>query len=359
MADLLTAVEVFHLRLVAEGPRSLGERLLYALLIPLSLLFGCVAWVRGKCYDLQLLPIYSANVPVISVGNIVAGGTGKTPVVDLLLKRCLDLGKRPAVVSRGYGGSFAGEVGIVCRGDGTVLRVEEAGDESFLLARRNPSAVVVIAKKRARGVQLAVEQLGADLIILDDGFQHRAVARDVDLLLFDAARPFSNGLPMPAGLLREFPWALKRADLLLATRADGGGQKEVLGRPCSKSRHQLADEVISLDGERVALGDLYGKEVLAFAGIAHPDKFFAALTAKGLTLGNRLPKSDHTGYDQVSIDLINDMSAGMDALVTTEKDGVKLAAEMFNLPCYQIPLELEIENEATFMQELQTYLWSV
>jgi tetraacyldisaccharide 4'-kinase len=354
---MMQRLDRFHRRLVSNKENSCPERCLLSLLLPFSMLYGMFVWLRGKGYDSGMFSCYRAPVPVISVGNLAVGGTGKTPVVDWLLKAFLQQGKRPAVVSRGYGGTFAGEVGLVSAGDGMLLPAAEAGDEPFLLARRNPQALVLIARKRAVGVRCAVEKQCADVVILDDGFQHRAVARDLDLVLLDANRPFGNGLPLPGGLLREFRGALERADLLLLTRADKQTTGTFSGKPSWTSRHQLADYAISLTGERCLLSDLQGKKLLAFAGIAKPEAFFHALSAAGLNIAVKLPLSDHVKFDAQSLAEVVSLADGCDALLTTEKDAVKLAAEMFNIPCYQVPMRIEIAQEAEFLAEITQRLW--
>lgn len=347
----------FHRRIALFGAKRPSEYLLLLLLLPFSVVYGGIGWLRHKCYDWRLIASYRATVPVVSVGNLAVGGTGKTPVVDWLVKEFLQQGKRPVVVSRGYGGSFAGEVGIVSKGCGLLLHAAEAGDEPYLLARRNPKAVVLIARRRAAGVKVAVDELSADIVILDDGFQHRAVQRDIDLVLLDATRPCANGWPLPAGLLREFSAALKRADLLLLTRATEGATFSSSTHPVFKSCHQLADSAFRLDGQEMTFAQLKQMKLFAFAGIAAPDGFFNALTAAGLQVERRLALNDHCDYNPALLAEIEVAAKGCDALVTTEKDAVKLSAEKFGLPCYQVPMNIQIENEDAFRFELQQRLW--
>lgn len=348
----------FHRRVAVQGAANPGEALLLLILWPFSLVYGLVSWLRNKCYDWRLISSYRASVPVISVGNLAVGGTGKTPVVDFLLKQFIAQGKRPAVVSRGYGGSFSGRVGVVSQSAGFLLSSAEAGDEPYLLARRNPQALVLIARKRAAGVRVAVDQLASDVIILDDGFQHRAVQRDLDLVLLDAKRPYGNRWPLPAGLLREFPAALQRADVLLVTRSSDETEFTFAAKPVFNSCHQLSDVAIGLDGKQFSLQQLSQQKLFAFAGIADPDGFFTALNASGLLLGGCLSLSDHCRYDQQLRAEIAAAASGCDGLITTEKDAVKLSAGMFELPCYQVPMSIVIENEAAFMAELNQRLWS-
>jgi tetraacyldisaccharide 4'-kinase len=234
----------------------------------------------------------------------------------------------------------------------------ECGDEPFLLAKRNPQIPVFIGKKRTNAIKKLEELAIADLIILDDGFQHRAVKRDVDLVLLDSTRPLGNGWPLPAGNLREFPSALKRADFLLMTRAAAQKQKNIMGFQAYISHHQLADIAVSLDGRSVPVSKLKSLKLLAFAGISDPENFFASLESLGLTLKNKLGFSDHADYQDQILNQLRRASTGVDALITTEKDAVKLAADMFELPCYQIAMDIKINNATELFDRLTQRLWS-
>ncbi len=347
----------FHRRIVLQGAESPFEKLCLALLVPLSLLYGLVVWLRNKGYDLRLLKTYRASVPVISVGNLTAGGTGKTPVVDLLLKEFTRLGYRPAVVSRGFGGSFKGAVGVVSDGQQR-MSAAAAGDEPTLLARRNPGALVLVSKQRARGIEHAVNLLGADLVLLDDGFQHRAVERDIDLVLLDGTKPLGNGLPLPAGLLREFPAALERADMLLFTRTDAGEPFTCQGKKAWNSQHCLSSCVVGLSGEEVGIDALAGKKILAFAGIAEPEIFFKALREMGLHVAASISFADHENYSDSTLSELRVAAQGYDLLLTTEKDAVKLSHASFPAPCFQVPLNIEIFQKENFLAALQDLIRS-
>lgn len=332
-----------HRRLTAEAPAGWPEALARLALIPLGWLYGAVGRLRVHLYRRGIFHTYRATVPVISVGNITVGGTGKTPAVDLLVKLLLAEGRRVAVVSRGYGVRFRG-VRVVCAGEGPLVPPSACGDEPYLLARRNPRALVLVAPRRRDGVRAAERELGAEVVILDDGFQHLAVQRDLDVVLLDARRPLGNGRPLPAGILREAPSALERGDLFLLTRcpeplpADVGG----LPGPLLHSRHVLAAHALSLEGEEVPLSALAGKRGVAFAGLADPESFFAALSRTGLTLVERIAFADHVPYGPAEIERLTRAAAGADYLVTTEKDGVKLPAASLPVPCYQVPMTLQI-----------------
>jgi len=295
---------------------------------------------------------------VVSVGNITAGGTGKTPVVDWLVKEFKKQGHHPAIISRGFSGNFTGHVGIVSAGEGLLMAPAECGDEPYLLAKRNPTCPVLIAKKRSHAIKQLEQKKLADLIILDDGFQHQAVRRDVDLVLLDSTLPLGNGKPLPAGNLREFPAALKRADFLLMTRTSEQRHQHFMGFEVFESSHQLSEIAITLDGKSVPVSQLKDLQCLAFAGIADPENFFAALEKMGLNLKNKLPLADHVTYHEPILNQLNHAALGMDALITTEKDAVKLSPDMFELPCYQIALEIKINRSEDFFDRLSRSLWS-
>lgn len=335
-------------RRFAEGPLTPAAFLPWLLLAPFSLLYAGIVRLRVALYRCGLMPVYRAPVPVISVGNLTAGGTGKTPVVDRIVRYALSRGERPAVISRGYGGRMTGSLAIVSRGDGTAPLLDAAvcGDEPLLLARRNPGAVVVVAPRRRLGIEAAHRECGATLIVLDDGFQHLAVARDLDILLLDARRPFGNGSVLPAGLLREPASGCKRADLCIVTRAEAGEAPTALEHcPTIRSRHRLAPVLLDLDGRTQPMAALQGRRGVAFAGIANPDPFFAALRNCGLELVAALPLDDHVDYDSGTLAMLNAAAQDADFFVTTEKDGVKLRPAQLCRPCYQALLELELAPE--------------
>jgi len=338
-----------------RGPRTLAEKILYHALVPLAGLYGRIGRLRALGYRQGLLRSHGFQVPVISIGNLAVGGTGKTPTVDLVARYCLAQERRVAVVSRGYGGRGAGAVGIVSDGRQILLTAQVAGDEPVLLARRNPGLMVLVAPRRARGVRAAIEKFGADLIILDDGFQHLAVRRDLDIVLLDATRPLGNGRVLPAGLLREFPEALKRGQLFILTRVGDAPSANLLPElpgPVLACRHRLADLALAFDGNCRSLESLRGGSIVAFAGIADPEAFFTDLRAKGLVLSETLAFPDHVAYNRADLARIAEAAATADCLLTTEKDAVKLRERDFAVPCYRVPLELNFDRPDL----LSTYL---
>ncbi len=351
-------IEAFHRRLIDSGPQGVPEHLGMLLLRLLALIYSGIVRLRNDLFDRGLRNTFRSRLPVISVGNLAVGGTGKTPLVDLLVRHLLQKDLRVAVVSRGYGGTFKGKVGIVSLGSGNLMTAAEAGDEPCLLARRNPGVRVLVARKRSRAIRRIEAQDLADLVILDDGFQHRQVERDLDLLLLDKSRPFGNGHMLPAGLLREPLSALARADLVCLSGEGQEGGLPRISAPVVKLCARLEDQARGFDGELRPLREMASLRVLAFAGIARPERYFAALEGQGITVVKTLALGDHARYDREQLRIINAAAgaAGVDVLLTTEKDAVKLTAEDFVRPCYSVGLHIAADENSPLFQSLDALI---
>jgi tetraacyldisaccharide 4'-kinase len=316
-------------REVASGKRCESiDRVLLLFLTPAAWLYALILRLRALLYQWRIFKSFRLPRPVVSIGNITVGGTGKTPVTACIARLLLAQGYRVAVLSRGYGGSLEGQTCVVSDGASVMLSAAECGDEPYLLATTVPGLMVVIGTDRHAAGQLAMQQLSPDVFLLDDGFQHLRLHRDLNILLQDFSRPFGNGLTLPVGLLRESAAAAGRADLVIFTRAPEGAAlpAHTTGIPVCVSSHTLAD-LLPLDNDTpVPFSHVTGCSVLAFAGIADPESFFAGLRAKGLQLVQTLSFPDHVAYSKERCDEIADAmrACGADYLVTTEKDGVKL-----------------------------------
>lgn len=348
----------FHRKLVLKGPQGLVESLLFFVLVLVSWAFCLLTLCRDRFYSTRLFPTYRSVLPVISVGNLTVGGTGKTPFVDFLVQWFENHGVRVAVISRGYGGLFSGRLATVSAGDGPLLTPSVCGDEPYLLALKHPRSKVYIAPRRRDALEYLDHQGIADLAVLDDAFQHRQVARDLDIVLLDAERPYGNGYLLPAGTLREKPSALERADLLVATRANRRDDKQPFpaGRPLCRCTHRLDNEVLTLQGVPIDLQRLSGQKGLAFAGIATPDQFFEALKDAGLTLLATRAFPDHTTYGHEQVEILKKDAAAADYLITTEKDAVKLSGLNFDKPCYVTQLKLDFLEDEALVSRLEGIL---
>jgi tetraacyldisaccharide 4'-kinase len=315
-------------RSVAAGTRpGLSGRLPVLVLFPLALLYACIQSIRGTLYAKRILTAKRLPRPVISVGNITVGGTGKTPVTAYIARWLIERGMKVAVLSRGYGGSMEGDTAIVADGRTISLDAGQCGDEPYLLAATVPGLMVVMGADRHRAGMLAMERLSPDIFLLDDGFQHLRLRRDLDILLVDWARPFGNGLTLPAGLLREPLSAVQRAGLVMYTRCPQGHFPAPLaGKPTCSARHCLGDAVPLSGGPAVSFESLRGRKVLAFAGIGEPEYFFGELRSMGLDVVHTIRLPDHAAYTTSQLAGLEAAfrTCGADCAVTTEKDGVKL-----------------------------------
>lgn len=336
-------------------PNRLPRPALRAALRPFSAAYGRVLETRARLYRSGALPSQRVGAPVISVGNLTFGGTGKTPFVEFLARRFLFEGRRPAVVSRGYGRRSKGVV-VVSEGEGPRVGPEEGGDEPVAIARRVPGVAVVVGEARVDAARAAIDA-GADLILLDDGFQHLGLRRDVDLLLVDAADPFGGGRLPPDGRLREPLSALARADAFVFTRIDRGeppadAVAEIARRnpraPMFTARIRstgLFDE----RGSPVASTQLAARRFVAVCGIANPGRFAHSIRELDLAAEEILTFPDHHAYRRRDLEAIRraaDRSGGA-WILTTEKDAVKLEGKTL-LPVVTLRVEVEVGESDFF-----------
>ena len=321
-------------RLWWESRASWGDRLLLAPLLPAEGLFRAVASARGALYDAGFLPTTRADVPVVSVGNLAVGGAGKTPIVLAIAGRLLAAGRRPAVLSRGYGASRTDDR-VVSDGERVLLDAAEGGDEPVLLARRLPGLRVLCGGDRA-GLAGKAVALGADLLLLDDGFQHRRLLRDLDVVVLDAGNPWGNGHCLPRGPNREPPAALGRAGLVWlghADRAPPEGMERLrelarrqTGRAPIESIHAPRDLVDGRLARRFPLEDLDGRGVGLLTGVARPGSVRRTVEGLGARVLVEFVFPDHHRFTEREIAeaLAATSRAGASHLVTTEKDAVRL-----------------------------------
>ncbi|MBC3230368.1 tetraacyldisaccharide 4'-kinase [Serratia fonticola] len=304
-----------------------GSSLVYLLLLPLSWLYGLVSGLIRLSYRCGLRKSWRAPVPVVIVGNLTAGGNGKTPMVIWLVEQLQQRGYRVGVVSRGYGGKSA--VYPLVLDAQTTTR--QAGDEPVLIYQRT-GAPVAISPKRAEAVQALLNQGELDLIITDDGLQHYALQRDFELVVIDGVRRFGNGWWLPAGPMRERVSRLKTVD---ACVANGGVAQP--GEIAMKLQAQDAVNIAS--GERRPAIEL--PHVVAMAGIGHPPRFFATLEKLGVEVEREVAFADHQEYNHGQLAAL--ASQGQ-TLLMTEKDAVKCSA--FAQPdWWYLPVEAVLPTE--------------
>lgn len=304
------------------------------LLFFISILYGYAVKLRNALYALRLLRGKRLPVKVISVGNITLGGTGKTPAVIQIAGLLRAHNRRPVVISRGYGRQDESRVTIVSDGRGSLTGPIAGGDEPVLIGAKLSGVPVVAGSDRHGAGMYAVSKFHPDVVVLDDGFQHRRLQRDMDIVLVDATDPFGKGKLFPAGILREPLAALKRSHLVLITGVDRAENTAALkalleqktGARVFTSYFSPEDLVDTGMGESRPLSSLRGTTVLAFSGIARPASFTALLRSLGADVASELVYPDHYIYRRSDLAAIFQRAGDIKAalIVTTEKDAVKL-----------------------------------
>jgi len=290
--------------------------------------------VQSRVYDLGLLPTGRLPCPVVSIGNLTVGGSGKTPLVELAALTLAELGAVPAIVSRGYRRETRGAQ-VVADRQGLRLSPRAAGDEPVLLAERLPGMPVVVGENRYQAGRIALERLGASAIVLDDGFQNRTIAKDLEVLAVSERTPWGNGRLFPAGPLREPLHALRRAHVVVVTNAgEAAGLAEVrrvlerheCSAPVLTAGYQIIGVFDAQRGERLDPGVLAGRRLVGFAGLAAPRGFRETLAAMGVTVPDFVEFPDHHWYAPHDLELLTARAdrARAEGLVTTEKDAVRL-----------------------------------
>ncbi len=307
-----------------------------AALSVLSLLYRAIISVRRALYRHGILKSKALPCRVISVGNITLGGTGKTPLVVSLAGLLAQKQKRPVVVSRGYGRKNEAETLVVSDGKAVLTDTHTGGDEPVLIGSRLSGIPVVAGSKRYEAARYAVDRFNRDTVVLDDGFQHLGLRRDLDIVLVDATDPFGNGKLFPAGILREPLTALRRAQAVIITKADASPALEALKKRIRSlaqariftSSLRPVDLINDRTGDVKPLSALRGTKVLAFSGIARPESFSALLGSLGAVLAGECTYPDHHEYTRTDLAALFKKAAedrvGM--VVTTEKDAVRLRA---------------------------------
>ena len=300
--------------------------------------------VRGLAYDWRLLSTGRLPCPVVSLGNLTLGGSGKTPLVELAALTLVALGAAPAVVSRGYGRSTRG-VHVVADRQGVRLGARSAGDEPLLLAERLPGIPVVVGENRFEAGRHALEALGASVILLDDGFQNRTIAKTLEILVVSARSPWGNGRLFPRGRLREPLSALRRAQLVIVTNPRGDEDVEAVTRtlrlhdspaPVASARYEPVEARRAGDGARLPLAELTRRRLLAFGGLAAPRSFMETAQGLGIPLAGFIEFGDHHWYTEGDLAELARRAAmaGAEGLITTEKDAMRLR----DFPPLRLPL---------------------
>jgi tetraacyldisaccharide 4'-kinase len=310
------------------------------LTVPLSVLYGFAATVYHSYYDTK--QVFRADVPVISVGNLSVGGTGKTPSVIALVRQLMEWepeftkANAITVLSRGYG-RVSNEM-VVVEQDGDY---RNTGDEPLLIKRSLGNSGVVVHSRREWGARYAVERLGSRLLVLDDGFQHRRLGRDLDLVVMDGAEPLGNGYLLPAGPLREKPEALRRASAFIAIGAQASGAQSLAER--------FEKPLITAVSTMILPEELSTKlstPIYVLTSIARPRRFLKGLRDKGLRVAGGQAFPDHHRFEAKELAAVANYAkqCGAKMVVTTAKDRIRIREWPFEIPLAVVGLEMRFTN---------------
>jgi len=347
-------------RFLYRKEKSLGERILLFPLYLLSLPYGLAVRMRSLSYSLKLLKTKTLSLPVISVGNITVGGTGKTPLVMTLATGLRDRGISVAILSRGYKRTKTSEP-VVSDGKNLFLSPEESGDEPFLMAQACKDVPVLVGKNRFENGRVALQRYGIRGLLLDDGFQHLSLHRDLDILLIDSTIGFGDQHLLPRGVLREHLSHLRRAHLLLLTKVEEPETcwplerrlHEIHPRAQVFHSHYQPVSLVDTKGEQEKLDPLRGKKILALSGIANPNYFCSLLRKLGTEILREAIFPDHHFYTDKDLSSIESRSRGVDLIVTTEKDMLKLRTlGIDHLPIRALRIEMKIWEEEAFFERV-------
>ena len=347
-------------RFLYKKQKPLGERILLFPLYLLSLPYGWAIRARSLFYSLKLLKTKTLPCPVISIGNITVGGTGKTPLVMTLAKGLKERGISVAILSRGYKRTKTSG-SVVSDGKSLFLSPEESGDEPFLMAQACKGVPVLVGKNRFQNGRVALQQFGVRGLLLDDGYQHLPLHRDLDIVLIDSTLGFGDQHLLPRGVLREHLSHLRRAHLFLLTKVE---EPETC-RPLEKRIHEIHPRaqvfhsdyqprsLMDPEGNQIELDSVKGKKILALSGIANPDYFSSLLKKLGTEIVTEAIFSDHHFYTGKDLPSIKERSRGSDLIVTTEKDMLKLRGlRIEHLPIRALRIEMKIQEEQAFFQRV-------
>lgn len=333
-----------------------SKRNLYFLGRPFSPLYSATMRLRSSLYRRRVFRRYKMKVPVISIGNLTMGGTGKTPIVSYLATFLQGQGYRPAIISRGYGGAAGNKVNVVSDGKELFLDAQQAGDEPRLLAETLPGIPVLTGIVRALPCNHAIDTLGCDILLLDDGFQHLAVDRDINLVLFSAESLAGNSRVFPGGDLREPVSALRRCDAFLLTGTTASNreranrfaillQRRFPQTPVFFSSYTAGAAKEASGDQTVPLAAL-PTPLYGFCGIARPEAFHQSLIDQGITLSGFNGLRDHQPYTPRLLRQIHKeaLDCGARGIITTAKDMVKVKNHAFPLPLFSLQMLTHVDD---------------
>lgn len=343
---------------------SLALKILLSPLFLLSLVYDAVTRARVFLYDKSLFSSRKLPCKVISVGNITVGGTGKTPLTLYIGRLLKEMDYKTAILSRGYGGSSEGRSMILSKGDGPLHGPDKSGDEPYMIASKLRGVFVLTGKNRFQSGSMACNMFNIDAAILDDGYQHLSLYRDLNILLISPKTLNGKGWLLPRGELRETLASMNRADLIVVK-----GKEEhyhgILNRLKAIIeidrifffQYKPVSFINRRDGKKETLDIIKGKRLLTVCGIALPDSFVETLNDLGGIVYHKIIFPDHHNYTAADIEHIKRSSLDLDIIVTTEKDGVKLSKILpDDLDIYMLEIDIEINEAARFKKYLKNVL---
>jgi len=330
--------EIFWRKLVTSESRSSSDKMLRSILSAASFFYSTAISLRNTLYDKSIIKTVKVPAAVVSIGNITTGGTGKTPLVAWLCNYFTGQNVRTAVLTRGY------------------KIKNDIADEPAMLAKASPNATVLVNPDRVAAAKRAINENKAKLLVMDDGFQHRKLARDVNIVAIDATEPFGHEKLLPAGLLREPLDSLKRADAVIITRANQNSPEkidEIKKRILAIKPDMVFAAAVHkpkyvklIKDKQLPLSQLAGKKIYAFCGIGNPDAYFQTLKDMSLNIVGTKVYNDHHVYTNEDIAAIYEDAQYKKAefVITTHKDWIKtalLCTEKFQIPFAALLVELE------------------
>lgn len=373
--DKLENFQTYFMQLIhCKEPKGLGLKAMVAFLHGCAYIYGFLLNIKLSCYKSGLLTRKKLDCYVISLGNITVGGTGKTPTAQRLAKAIRDMGYKVVILNRGYRAKWQGEIGVVSDGHELKMDAATAGDEAFMLAKHLPNVPVLIGPERAKTGQYAVEHFGAQVAILDDGYQHWQLKRNLDVVLIDAVNVFGNGHILPRGTLREPLSHLSRADVCLLTKVDQAepgsiayirkkideyGKNPVVVESIHQPQAciELGEWVKNIASEGSPIDIIKGKKIIALSAIGNPASFEQTLCNSGAEVIESFRFPDHHEYtlEEIQDTMDQAIREGAEAIATTEKDAVKLPRlpeKEGNLPIYVITVEVVMQDEGKQIDQL-------
>lgn len=359
-------VEIYLLSVISgrAGPVASLLRLLLACLAPLYCL-GLNLYLLP--YTLGIRKRYRLSVPVICIGNLTTGGTGKTPMTQTVCRMFLAHGFRPAVLSRGYGGENEYGCAVASDKDRVLLSAAQAGDEAFLLATSLPGVPVIVGKDRRVTGALAIQKFQPDVIVLDDGMQFWQLHRDLDIVLLNARKPFDNGYPFPRGLLREPKSHLRRAGIVVITGGEAATEHHIT--TAREAVRQITPDLpvfiaglaplalrVLADRVEYNIDWLDKKRVASVCAIGNPGAFEEMLEALSGGVDPRIRFRDHQAVSAVELESVfqRAQAAGASAVITTEKDAARMTFPLGTIPALALQVSMQIENESALAEMLFT-----